>query len=65
MIGRNETSTLRLAGWLVRGCGAVTLVFSIVLAATTAMAQQSAGMAERNHVSPSDPMRIVEQRRFA
>jgi hypothetical protein len=54
VIERNEVSTMRLARRLVRRCGAVTLVFSIVLAATTAMTQQSAGTVTETIATRSD-----------
>ena len=43
MIERDETSTVRLTQRLIRRRGVITVWCWIVLAATTAMAQQSAG----------------------
>ena len=43
MFERDETSTMRLTRRMIRQRGVITVLFWIVLAATTAMAQQSAG----------------------
>ena len=43
MIERGATSTLRLNKRVIRRRGVITVLFAIVLAATTVMAQQSAG----------------------
>ena len=43
MIEQGETSRVRLANRLIRRHGVITVSFWIVLAATTAMAQQSGG----------------------
>ena len=54
MIERDETSTVRLTRRLIRRRGVITVWCWIVLAAITAMAQQSAGTVTQTVTTRSD-----------